>query len=313
MFCQISPIGRVLVGEGALALPQFGHCELQKQMRLAENIFHFVKEAGAAFGGFVLRFQNLAQLFHDAFLLARQLRRNIHAHIDVQIAFSPVRVRQTLALLAENLPRLRALRNFQILFGAQSGHANFCAERRLRKRNRNGAEKICVAPLKVRMLFDLEEDVQIAGRAAVGARFAFAREPEPRFGIDTGRNRNFKNFLALDSSLPPALRAGLANRLPSPLARGASPRNRKEALLIMKLAAPGASLARRHSAARLRAGSVAPSTILVTENFDLGANASRGFLESQRKIVAKISSALSPTRAATLTAASAAQDVSHPK
>src|SRR5271155_5875513 len=252
MFCQISPIGWVLVGEGALALPQFGPCELQKQMPSAENVFYFVKEAGAAFGGFVLRFQNLAQLFHDAFLLARQLRRNIHAHIDVQIAFSAVRIRQTLALLAENLPRLRALRNFQILFGAQSWHANFCAKRRLRKGNRNGAEKIRVAPLKVRMLFDLKEDVKVASRPAIGPGPPFPRQSQPRFGIHSSRNRDFQNFLALDSSLPAALRTSLANSLPRPLASWASSRDREKSLLIVKLPAPSASLARRHSASWLR-------------------------------------------------------------
>ncbi len=55
-------------------------------------------------------------------LLARNLRGGHDPHADVEIALAAVRIRQPLALLAENLPRLRAFGNFEILLALQRGN-----------------------------------------------------------------------------------------------------------------------------------------------------------------------------------------------
>ena len=84
-------------------------------MRLPEDILHFVKEARRSLHRLVLDLQRLTELLDQLPLLARHLRRRHHAHAKVDVSLAAMRIRQSLALLPENLSRLRPFRNFEIL------------------------------------------------------------------------------------------------------------------------------------------------------------------------------------------------------
>src|ERR1700719_4310018 len=56
--------------------------------KLAEDVFDFVEDRGAAFSGLVVHFERRAELLDEFALLARQLGGRHHAHVIVQVAFA---------------------------------------------------------------------------------------------------------------------------------------------------------------------------------------------------------------------------------
>src|SRR5207248_8517082 len=135
----------------------------------------------------------------------------------------------------EHRSALRALGNFQALFAVQSGHRQICTKRRLRDAHGNCAIKVSATALKKRMLFDIEDYVQIAARSAIHAGFAFSRHAQTSAGIHARWNPQIDCLVAFDAALSAAIRAALLDNLSRALARRASPRDREESLLIGKL------------------------------------------------------------------------------
>src|SRR5215475_10727593 len=107
------------------------------------------------------------------------------------------------------------------------------------------------------MLLHFQHHVKIAGRTSIRPRLSLTRHAQPRPGIRARRNAQFNRALAVDTSLPFAIRAALLHDLPLSLARRAGAINREKSLLVNNLPAAAASLARYHSRAFLRARSVA--------------------------------------------------------
>src|SRR5271163_1509535 len=151
------------------------------------------------------------------------------------------------------------------------------------------------------MFFDVEDDVEIACRAAVGARLAFTGDAQSRARVDAGGNAELDGFFALDAALAAAFGAALANNLARALAGGAGARDGEETLLIGELAAAAAGLAGRYTGAFFGAGAVAGFAVFLAGELDFSSDSGGGFLESARHIVAKIGAALR-TAAATATA-----------
>ena len=81
------------------------------------------------------------------------------------------------------------------------GHVDLAAERQRREVHRNLAREIVAVALEERMLLDLDDDVEIAGRPAERAGFAFAREPQPLAGRDAGGNLDRQLAQLLDRAL----------------------------------------------------------------------------------------------------------------
>src|SRR5262249_33662514 len=108
---------------------------------------------------------------------------------------------------------------------------------------------------------------------------------------------------ALHAPLPAAIRAAFTYDLPGALAVRARARNREEALLISKLPASAACLARRPSSAFLCTRSVARSAELLPRHLDFGRDTRRRFLERQCHVVAQVSATLRSRAASTPSAA----------
>ena len=73
---------------------------------------------------------------------------------------------------------------------------------------RDGAVQVVFVALEERVLLHLQEHVEIARRAAVGAGLAFVGQPQARAVVHAGRDVD----LELALHLPVALAAGTARR-----------------------------------------------------------------------------------------------------
>src|SRR5262249_47799889 len=139
--------------------------------------------------------------------------------------------RHSLAVQAEPPPRLRSFRHLHARLAAvDGGHLEFAAERRLHHRDRHAAMQIGAVALEERVRRQREEDVEIAGRPAAHAGLAFAREPDARAILDTGRNVDRERALAGDAARAGAGRTRTVDHLPAALAAGAGALQGEEAL-----------------------------------------------------------------------------------
>src|SRR5580658_9716984 len=148
------------------------------------------------------------------------------------------------------------------------------------------------------MLFDFENDVEIAGRAIVGGGFAFAGDTQARAGIDARWNAQLDRFFAFDAALASAIGAAFFDDLSGALACGAGARDGEETLLVGELAATAAGLAGDDAGALLRAGAVAGFAIFLARKLDFCGDASGRFFEGKRHVITQIGAALLATAGA---------------
>src|SRR5713101_1824499 len=135
---------------------------------LHEDVFDFVEDRRTALGGTIFHAKSCSQLFEELALLARQFAGCNHANVVEEIALSSAAgVRESFALDTKNRAALRTFGNFQALFAGQRRNHNLRPQRRLRHADGNRTEKVRAAPLEERMLLDVENDVQVARRAAI--------------------------------------------------------------------------------------------------------------------------------------------------
>ena len=156
------------------------------------------------------------------------------------------------------------------------------------------------------MLFDFEDDVEIACRTVVRAGLAFAGDAQARSGVDSRRNAELDGLLAFEAALSAAFRATLADDLSRALASGAGSRNGEESLLVGQLAAAGAGLASNDASALLRARAVAGFAEFLPRQLDFGRHTSSSFFKRQRHVIAQVSAAL---RAGAPAASAAAEEI----
>src|SRR5882672_437420 len=127
---------------------------------------------------------------------------------------------------------------------------------------------------------------------AVRPGLAFAGDTQPRSRIHARRNPQFNGLLALEASLPAALRAALLHNLTRALARRARARDGKESLLIGQLPAAGARLEGLNACTLLGARAVACLAVFLARQLDLGGHARGRFFERERHVVTQIGPAL---------------------
>ena len=116
---------------------------------------------------------------------------------------------------------------------------------------------------KIRVLFDGEENVQIAVRPAVRTRLPLRRHPQPVAVRDARRNGHLQPLVDVPIALAPAVAADVLDNLPRAAAVRARAAHRKKALRVNLLPAThGQPRARSRTAARLRAFTrAAPRTL----------------------------------------------------
>src|SRR5579862_9279274 len=147
-----------------------------------------------------------------------------------------MQIDDALALEAKHFARLRAGRNAQLDLAFQRRHIDFGAQRGLRKTDRHLDDDVVLLAHEQRMLLDVNDDVQIAGRSAREAGFALAAQFEARAVVDARGNPHRERFLFADAPLPLTFRARVGDDRAFATAISAGGGDRKETLLGADLA-----------------------------------------------------------------------------
>src|ERR1017187_8814992 len=187
---------------------------------------------------------------------------------------------------------LRAFRDLELVRLAQGRHFDLAAQSGLRHIQRDGAVQVVFVALEERVILHLEEHVEIAGRAAVTARLAFAGQAEAVAVIHPGRDVDLELALHLAVTVALTFGARVADDLAASVARAARAANRQEALLVEHFAAAVAGGAVARPAARFAAPALAALAALHARHLDFRAHAEHGVLKAQFQIVAHVLAAL---------------------
>ena len=129
------------------------------------------------------------------------------------------------------------------------------------------------------MFLHVHDDVEIAGRAAARAGFAFAAQAETLAAGNTGGNLDGQLALLLYTSRSATRRARRADDRSAPAALAAGACDSEEPLLVSQLAPSLTLRARLRLRAGRRARSVTGLARLVARNLNRGLDALRGFVE----------------------------------
>src|SRR6202162_4155308 len=124
------------------------------------------------------------------------------------------------------------------MFSLQCRNHNLRAHGSLRKRNRNHAVQVVALALKERVLLDVQDDIQIAGRCSKRPRFPQTGETDSRAVLHSRGHLGFDHALAQQAALAFALGAGISDYAARALAGWAGSSDAEEALLISHLTAP---------------------------------------------------------------------------
>src|SRR5271170_4664825 len=241
---------------------------------LAEDVFYFVEQRTASFGGLVVHFQGAVELLHELALFFGEFRRRDHAHVVVEVAAAAaVWVGEALTFTTEDGAALRTFGNLEAFFAIEAGNLKFRAERGLGDAEWNRAVEIGTAAFEETVFLYVEDDVEITGGAAVRAGFAFALHAQACAGVHAGRDAEFNGSLAIDAALSAAIGATLLDDLSRALASGAGAIDGKEALLIDELAAAAAGLTGADTRSLLGAGAVAGFAKFLARHANLGVDA----------------------------------------
>src|SRR5208337_1942423 len=232
------------------------------------------------------------QRFEHSSLLPREAGRGNHIDRHVQIPLPPpVHAGHSRASQAEHRSILSSLGDSKPFLAPEGGDFDLRAKSRLRDGDGNGVIKVVALAVKIGMLTDSQNNIKIAVRAPPAAGFTFSAHTQPRPLFNACWDLEPQDFLLLNLSLAPAIRASLAHHLPHSLALWAGARNGEKALLMSNLASPTARLTGARFGAFLRPGAVAIATGFRTGNLYLCFQTSRRFFERNLQVVSQVGAA----------------------
>src|SRR5438105_1146270 len=233
-----------------------------------------------------------------------------HHHVAEEVAGRlAAHALDALRAQAENLAGLGLRRHADLGRAIQRGNGDLAAKRRGGDGDRHLAVKIVVVAREYRMRLDVDLQIEVAGRAAVHARLAFARKAHAVAFVDPGGNPYRERLLQLDPPAARAHRARIGNHAARAVAARAGLGNGERALRDAHLAGAAAGGAGRRVRARPRAGSLAALAGRRAGNADLRVEAVRGLLERDLQVVAQIGAAKHRRAAATPGAEDLTEDV----
>src|SRR5688572_17056477 len=233
------------------------------------------------------------ELLEQFLLLARELLRRRQLHADDQVPPpSPRHVGHPAATQRERGAALRAFRNRVGFLALERRDLDIAAQREGRVVQGDLAEQIVAVALKERMVLDVDDDVQVAGRSSRGPCFALPAETQALSGGDARGDAHRDLAFLRDAARAAAFRARLADDRAGATALPAGAGDGKEALLVAKLAAALALRAGGRLGAGRRAAAFAGLAQLLPWNLDGGLRAFGGFLEGDFKVVSKVGAAL---------------------
>src|SRR5207248_2011587 len=148
-----------------------------------------------------------------------------HRRLDHDLAHEIARVARAQALDAlaaqpKHLPGLRLRRHLDLRRAVESGNLDLAAEGRLGEADRHLAVQVVAVTLEDAMLGEVDDDVEVAGRAPVDAGFALGGEADAIALVDARRDLHRERLVALDASRAAAGRARIDDHLAGAVARG---------------------------------------------------------------------------------------------
>src|SRR5688500_18094903 len=240
-----------------------------------------------------------AVLQRDGVELAQQLAlalgeadRRFDHHVAEKVArHLAAHAADALVLQAKGLAALRFGRHADARRAVERRDLDLAAERRGGDGERHLAMQVVVIALAHRVLLDVHLDVQIARRAAVPARLAFAGQAHPVALVHAGRNLDRQRLLQLDAPAAAAGVAGIRDDAAAAVAARAGLRDGERTLGNAHL--PGAAAGRtgRRLRARARAAALADLAHRHGGNADLGLEAVRRLLQGDLEVVAQVGAA----------------------
>ena len=236
------------------------------------------------------------ELAQQLFLPLGQLDRGLHRQLDIQVALlGAAQHRHTLAAQAELPPRLGAFGDRHLGAATVQGrHLDGAAQGGGDEADRGAAMQVMAVTLEDRMLGHRQENVEIAIRAAIGARRALARQTDAGALLHPRRHVHRQGAFLLHQARALADLAGIADHLAAAAALAAGAFDGEEALGGADLAMPGAAGAGLGAGARLRAAAGAGLAGQHGGHLDLGAAAGEGLFQGDFQIVAQILAAIGP-------------------
>jgi hypothetical protein len=259
----------------------------------AQRIFELLKEALFRLVNHLFP-QGITQLLKQLFLLRRELCRcqNVDDHQLIAPSVSS-QVGDPLASQPDNLSALRSGRDCQILVPIQRGHHDFVPQSCLGHIYVQFQQDVAVVPAEVLVLFDMQYDVQVAGRSASASRLALPGKADAGPIVHASRDLNSKGSLPLHDLLATALAAGRGYDLALTLAPGTGchlHKGTQDCLLL----APYLTRTIALRAANWLSAWFGPTALAVRAGFracdlDLLLTAKDGFFKLDGKIVPEIS------------------------
>ena len=153
---------------------------------------------------------------------------------------------------------------------------------------------VVALPLKERVVFHEDHDVEIPVRSSLGARLSFALDSQLRAAVHARRNLDLKDLFLPYASTTLAGLARVANDLAAALALTAGAADRKEALLIADLTASVTSLANDRMFSLGRPPALAARTSILSRDLDLGPQSKSRLTKRNLQVVAQIRAPFGP-------------------
>src|SRR5438132_6960104 len=125
--------------------------------------------------------RDAGELLDQLALPRRQLARGLDDHADDLVAAAvAAEIRDSPSLQAEDLTGLRTRRNLHLRGTLERRHVDLAAEDRLREADRHLADDVRPLAHEERMLADVEDHVEVAGRRGPRSGLALATQLEAR-------------------------------------------------------------------------------------------------------------------------------------
>src|SRR5688500_2568771 len=177
----------------------------------AEGVFDSVEEAAGLFG-LGLLFEGGGELLQELALLVGQVGRGFDAQADLEVAAAAaVEVRHALAAQAHRAAGLGAGRDLEPGRLVEGGDLDLVAEGGLGDVDRQVGHQVVGLAAEVAVRLDVDHQVEVAGRAAVGARLALVAQPDLRAVVDAARDAHLEGAVDPHHALAAALLARIGD------------------------------------------------------------------------------------------------------
>src|SRR6266566_3004402 len=206
----------------------------------AEDVADFINQTFV----FQILVLHVRELLEQAPLFSGQTGGRYNCNRDEKITTAPAaQHRHPLALQAKHRSGLRAYGNFQRLFTVESFYRNLGAQGSLCESDRDRGVKIASLAFELFVLCYVNNDIEISGRATVGAGLSFTLNAQTRTGLYPRRDFHLHRFFAFNTPDALTITARCGDYAPRTAAHMTRAGHGKEALLIVHLARTAAGLA----------------------------------------------------------------------